>query len=106
MAGGVAGGTRIVPADWITRCLTCAVAMPDGGCYDRHWFAGRTTVGSGGAARPIDWHLANGNGGQRLMLLPTLQALLVMTAGNYNKPGQDRPSAAILREVVLPELHG
>lgn len=106
LAGGITGSTRIVAADWITRCLTCTVAMPDGGCFGRQWYAGRTGVGGDAAVRPFDWHLANGNGGQRLMLLPALQALLVVTAGNYNQPGQGRPSAAILREVLLPALHG
>ncbi len=106
LAGGITGSTRIVAAKWITRCLTCAVAMPDRGCFGRQWYTGRTTVGGDGSARPVDWHLANGNGGQRLVLLPALQALLVMTAGNYNKPGQGRASAAILREVLLPELNG
>lgn len=105
LKGGVSGNTPIVSPDWITRCLTCAVAMPDGGCFGRQWYAGRTTVGGDGSALPIDWHVANGNGGQRLVLLPALQALLVVTAGNYNKPGQGRPSAALLREVLLPELH-
>lgn len=105
LAGGRHGGTQIVPADWIARSMACAATMPDGGCFGWQWYSGRTTPGDT-TPRAVAWHLANGNGGQRLWLLPELQALLAVTAGNYNRPGQSRPPAAILNEVVLPVLAG
>jgi len=47
-----------------------------------------------------------GNGGERLFVFPTLDFLLVVTAGNYDTEDQWRPPIVLLREVFLPNLVG
>jgi hypothetical protein len=44
------------------------------------------------------------NGGQRLFVMPDLDLVIAIIAGNYSKPDQWRPPIRVAREVVLPSL--
>jgi peptide/nickel transport system substrate-binding protein len=45
--------------------------------------------------------MAQGEGGQRLFIIPKLQLIIAITAGNYGKEDQWMPPTRILREVAL-----
>ncbi|WFE30753.1 serine hydrolase [Solwaraspora sp. WMMD791] len=96
LAGGVWGGRRLVPASWISEMLTPRLQTPWGAEYGYHWYlqtvAGRQTAS------------AMGNGGQRLIVLPDLELVVAVTAGNYDDPEQWRTPVAVLEQVVLPAL--
>jgi CubicO group peptidase (beta-lactamase class C family) len=105
LAGGAWDGRQIVPRDWLAASLRPAVAMPDGRRYGYHWYLGvvATDDGAGGTT----WEptvSAVGNGGQRLFLLPRLNLVVAVLAGNYDSPEQWRPPLAVLRDVLLPAL--
>jgi CubicO group peptidase (beta-lactamase class C family) len=105
LAGGRWGDAPLVPAEWLAASLTPAATTPDGLGYGYHWYRGATAMDGG--AGDVLWEetiSAIGNGGQRLFLLPRLDLVLVVTAGNYSTPEQWRVPIAVLRDVLLPAL--
>ena len=48
--------------------------------------------------------VAIGNGGQRLFVLPGLDLVVAITAGNYDAEDQWVPPTRVMREVVLPAI--
>jgi hypothetical protein len=56
--------------------------------------------------RIIDWMAGFGLGGQRLFMLPTYNAVVVVTAGLYKRDFQDQDLVAfdILNNYILPAI--
>lgn len=109
LGGGTLDGRRIVEADWVARCVTPALQIDEVRQFGYQWYIAH--VGFETPARPSwDRHrlerywIGNGNGGQRLFVLPGLDLVVVTTAGNYDKPDQWIPPSRALREVVLAAL--
>jgi hypothetical protein len=48
--------------------------------------------------------MAVGNGGQRIMLIPSRDMVMVVTAGMYNSPTQTDVTFEILLDGVLPAV--
>lgn len=59
--------------------------------------------GAGGVHRERTIN-AVGNGGQRLFVLPRLELVVAVTAGNYHDPNDGRPPTVVLRDLILPAL--
>jgi CubicO group peptidase (beta-lactamase class C family) len=104
LAGGAWNGRQIVASDWVKRATTPAVAIDPGFSYGYHWYIGEVVAGT--PARSHHWVGGIGWGGQRLYVLPTLDLVVAMNCGNYDKPlaEQARISRALLTEVVLPSF--
>lgn len=107
LSGGAADGRQIVPADWITRCTTIQVSADELRRYGYQWWLLDVAFGQprGWAAGRLErmW-MAQGEGGQRLFIIPALNLIIAITAGNYGKDDQWMPPTRVLREVVLPSL--
>jgi CubicO group peptidase (beta-lactamase class C family) len=74
-------GKQVVPAGWIDEALRDRV--PAGALrYGYQWW--RTELK--GKERSVTLIAAMGNGGQRLYLAPELDLVVVVTAGQYNRP--------------------
>jgi len=105
--GGRVGGRAVVPADWIKRCTTPFVSADEIRRYGYQWFV--VDIGFG---KPKGWALgrlermwtAQGEGGQRLFVIPALQLVIAITAGNYMQADQWMPPTRVLREIVLASL--
>jgi hypothetical protein len=48
--------------------------------------------------------MAQGEGGQRLFIIPALQLVIAITAGNYEKEDQWIPPTRVLREIILDRI--
>ena len=100
------GGRQVVPQDWLTASFKPAALMVNRpGYFGYHWYVGRMAMddGKGGIHRE-PMISATGNGGQRLFMLPRLDLIVVVTAGNYEAIEQWGPPQAVLRDVILPAL--
>lgn len=99
----------VVPADWIARCATPAVSADELRRYGYQWFLVDIAFGKprGWAAGRLErmW-TAQGEGGQRLFVIPALELVVAVTAGNYLQEDQWLPPTRVLREVVLASLDG
>jgi CubicO group peptidase (beta-lactamase class C family) len=105
--GGVAAGKQVVPAQWLARCTRPIVSVDELRRYGYQWYMVDIAYGEplGWAVRHLErmW-MALGEGGKRLFVLPELQLVIAITAGNYGADDQWIPPTRVLREVVLASL--
>ena len=97
---GVWQGRQIISRDWVERSTARHSTLGDqqyGYFWWHQWFNAATANGP----RRVDMVAATGNGGQKIYIIPELDAVVVMTAGNYNTRS---PAAAIMINDVLPGL--
>lgn len=90
-------GRQVVPAGWIAATFAQRVPASAGMGYGRFWWHGRFAAGPGAN---IAFTTAIGNGGQRIAVVPSLDAVVVITAGRYNQPDNGVPSSRLLRTVL------
>jgi CubicO group peptidase (beta-lactamase class C family) len=100
--GGKAGERQIVPAAWLKDSFMPAARINDRRHYGYHWYVGTVPFDSPEGRRTTRWIGAVGNGGQRLVVFPDLELVVVITAGNYNLRG--RGPDDIFNEVLLPSI--
>jgi CubicO group peptidase (beta-lactamase class C family) len=104
---GKVGERGVVPAEWVNRCVTPAVSADEVRRYGYQWFIVDIAFGKprGWAVGRLErmW-MAQGEGGQRLFIIPALQLVVAITAGNYGREDQGIPPARILREVILDSV--
>jgi CubicO group peptidase (beta-lactamase class C family) len=100
--GGKAGERQIVPAAWLEDSFKPAARINDRRQYGYHWYVGNVPFDSSEGRRWARWIGAVGKGGQRLIVFPDLDLVVVITAGNYNLRG--RAPDDIFTEVLLPSV--
>jgi CubicO group peptidase (beta-lactamase class C family) len=98
--GGRAGERQIVPAAWLEDSFKPAARINDRRHYGYHWYAGDAPYESPEGRRLARYVGAVGNGGQRLVVFPDLELVVVITAGNYNLRG--RAPDDIFTDILLP----
>jgi CubicO group peptidase (beta-lactamase class C family) len=97
-------GRQVVPSDWLDKSFQPYVACDEFRRYGYFWYSGDIQYGSP-PNRPIaHWVGAFGYGGQRLFVLPELDIVVAITAGNYADKDQWIPPVRVLREVVLASV--
>jgi CubicO group peptidase (beta-lactamase class C family) len=100
---GLWNGARVVSATWIDAAAAPQIKTTERGYYYGYQFWLSASWMSG---RRIDWIAAAGQGGQRIFIVPTLDLVAVVTAGNYY--GNDRLASlvpqTVLDDYVLPSV--
>lgn len=96
--GGLGGGRRLVPRPWLTRSVQPRGFVESGLRYGYHWWTGTL------AANRKRWWAAYGNGGQRLIVVPSLKLVVAILAGNYNAPDQWKMPLRLMSRIVLPAI--
>jgi CubicO group peptidase (beta-lactamase class C family) len=104
LAGGAWQGRQVVPQAWLRQSTTPVVPIEDPFHYGWHWFLGEVPVGA--PIRTERLIAGTGWGGQRLFLIPALDLVVAMNAGNYHLPRveQRRIANAVLTGLVLPAV--
>lgn len=98
LAHGRWQGRQVVPAEWIEETLRPRIDIGDGLRYGRQWWAG-TAVDAQGAKHA--WTAGFGNGGQRLFVVPELDLVVVITAGDYNQVAIARLANQLFRSIAV-----
>jgi CubicO group peptidase (beta-lactamase class C family) len=97
-------GRAVVPAEWLEKSFQPYLAVDEFRRYGYFWYVGDLQYGRA-PNRPIaHWIGAFGYGGQRLFVLPELEIVVAITAGNYADKDQWIPPIRVIREVVLPSV--
>lgn len=103
LQGGRWSGTQVVPESWVKVSTSMQAKVSDRPfgfqSYGYQWW-----LGSARDDAHTPWIMAVGNGGQRIMLIPSLDLVMVMTAGMYNSPAQTNVTFEVLLDGVLPAL--
>ncbi len=86
---GVWHGQRIVSSGWI-KAMTAPQVVRPGGWYGYLWWPGRSSIDG----RTINWTSAVGRGGQYLYVVPSMDLVVVVTAGVYDDAESGHQSLA------------
>jgi CubicO group peptidase (beta-lactamase class C family) len=81
LAGGVWNGRRIVSRSWVNESTSWQVGRPDGSTDGFGWHRHALSV-DGSVYQTFE---ASGNGGQIVLVVPALDLVLAVTAGNYGE---------------------
>ena len=91
-------GRRVVPAAWLATAMKPRGFVEAGIRYGYQWWLGELLA----TAKP--WYGAFGNGGQRLFVIPSLDMVIVVLAGNYNRTDQWKMPIKVMSRFVVPSV--
>jgi CubicO group peptidase (beta-lactamase class C family) len=101
---GMWNGKQIVSADWIEKSTAprFQAAGYFGGTlfYGYQWWMGRSLSDG----KEVKWVAAFGWGGQRIVIVPDLDLVMMTTAAQYGKPKEGLAAMDILANVVIPSV--
>ena len=95
--GGRWQGHQVISSSWVKASLA-EQSEVDETSYGYFWWRPYLNVGN----QRVDMFAAQGNGGQKIYLLPQYDLVAVFTAGDYNSNGA--PPNKIMIRIILPAL--
>jgi CubicO group peptidase (beta-lactamase class C family) len=98
LAGGNWNGCQIVSRQWIDESTAAHIGPAETiYFYGYQWWQGRSLLNG----REVPWVVAIGNGGQRIVIIPELDLVVVITAGLYGNPMHALLPLVIFNRYVL-----
>lgn len=95
--GGVWNGTPVVPPDWVRTSARAHVRVRDDTAYGYLWWL--RTYESGGEKYEV--YYMTGNGGNKVAVVPELDAVVTITSTNFNTPGMHEQTDRLLTQYIL-----
>ncbi len=95
--GGVWNGKRVVPEAWVKGSTRPHARIDDATEYGYLWWI--KTWKSGDKQFPS--YYMTGNGGNKVVVLPDLKMVVVLTSTNYNTPGMHKQTDTLLTDHIL-----
>jgi CubicO group peptidase (beta-lactamase class C family) len=99
--GGKWKGHQVMSSSWVQASLATQSQI-DGTDYGYFWWKPYFNVPIPGGIQRVHFSAAQGNGGQKIYLLPQYDLVAVFTAGDYNSGGA--PPNKIMINIILPAL--
>jgi len=100
LAGGVWDGRRVVSKAWVEASTRPHVRVDEETEYGYLWWLRSFGVGK----RKTPSYAMFGNGGNKVVVLPGLDAVVVITSTNYNTAGMHEQTDRLLNEYILESL--
>jgi len=91
-------GRQVIKAEWLDASFKAHITADEFRRYGYFWYLGNLLSRNG------QWIGGFGYGGQRLFVLPDLDIVVAITAGNYADRDQWIPPIRVIGEFVLPSL--
>ncbi|MCJ8275011.1 MAG: beta-lactamase family protein [Psychrosphaera sp.] len=100
-------GKQIVPVKWVEKSTSAIYPLRKRWTGQAHsygylWWVGTFTNKVSG--QDVEGYYAGGNGGQYIVVLPSLDMVVVFTGSNYNNLKTMRQPLAIIEQFILPAL--
>ncbi len=95
------GKKQVLPTAWVKESLS-SLSTVENTAYGYYWWRMSVQVATPDGARRVYMSAAQGNGGQKIYLVPELDLIAVFTGSRYNTG--DAPPNKIMASVVLPAL--
>jgi CubicO group peptidase (beta-lactamase class C family) len=99
--GGRWQGRQVVSSSWVRASLAEQSRVDNTG-YGYFWWRPWLNVETPNGPQRVNMSAAQGNGGQKIYLLPQYDLVAVFTADDYNSDGA--PPNKIMAKIVLPAL--
>lgn len=97
---GRLGDRQLLPAAWLERSLAPHATIDDETEYGYLWWL----RDFGSPERPAPAAYMSGNGGNKVLLFPTLDAVAVVTSTNYNQRGMHQVTDRLVHDFLVPAL--
>jgi CubicO group peptidase (beta-lactamase class C family) len=99
--GGRWHGRQIVSESWVRTSLA-EHSHVDGVSYGYFWWRHTFDVAAASRSQQVIVPAAQGNGGQKIFVVPQYDLVAVFTAGGYN--ADSTPPNTIMEKIILPKL--
>ena len=99
--GGLWRGRRVLSESWVRASLAEQTQI-DGTGYGYFWWRPWLNVTTSTGVQRVTFNSAQGNGGQKIHIIPELDLVAVFTGGDYNSGGS--PPNRMMASIILPRL--